>query len=127
LAQRSAAAAQEVKALIDASVNRVARGAALVDEAGATITEVVASVREVTDLIAEVSAASAEQIVGVDEIGKAIARMDGATQENASLAQRTAAAALAFENEADRLVAVVGTFKIDHGEERERAVQLVKK
>jgi methyl-accepting chemotaxis protein len=127
LAQRSAAAAQEVKALIDVSVNRVARGAALVDEAGATMTEVVASVREVTDLIAEVAAASAEQIVGVDEIGKAIARMDGATQENASLVERTAAAALAFENEADRLVAAVGTFKVDHGEERERAVQLVKK
>ena len=127
LAHRSATAAQEVKALIGSSADRVARGAALVDEAGGTMAEVVASVRRVTDLIAEVAAASAEQITGVDEIGRAIARMDGVTQENAALVERTAAAALAFENEASRLVAAVGTFKVDRGEDRERAVQLVKK
>ena len=127
LAHRSATAAQEVKALIGSSTERVARGATLVGEAGGTMAEVVASVRRVSDLIAEVAAASAEQIAGVDEIGRAIARMDGVTQENAALVERTAAAALAFENEASRLVAAVGTFKVDRGEDRDRAVQLVKK
>jgi methyl-accepting chemotaxis protein len=127
LARRSAAAAQEVKALIDASGTRVARGATLVGEAGGTMTEVVASVSRVTELIAEVAIASSAQINGVDDIRRAITRMDGVTQENAALVERTAAAATAFENEASRLVAVVGTFKMDRGEDRERAVQLVKK
>jgi hypothetical protein len=127
LAQRSAAAAQEVKALIEGSGVRVTRGAALVEEAGGTMTEVVASVGRVTDLISQVASASAEQIIGVDEIGKALARMDGVTQLNAALVERTAAGAVAFEHEADRLVSVVGTFKVDRGEDRERAIQLVKK
>jgi methyl-accepting chemotaxis protein len=126
LAQRSAAAAQEVKALIDASVNRVTAGSLLVEEAGGTMTEVVTSVREVTDLIAEVAAASSEQIAGVEEIDKAITRMEGVTQKNAVLVERTAGAATAFEEEADRLAAVVGTFKVDRAEDRDRAVQLVK-
>jgi methyl-accepting chemotaxis protein len=127
LAQRSAAAAQEIKALIDASVDRVGRGADLVRHAGTTMTEVVTSVREVTDLIAEVASASVEQITGVDDINKAIARMDGVTQENAALVERTAAAAVAFDEEAARLAAVVGTLKVDRGEERTRAVELVKR
>ncbi|HXJ34353.1 MAG TPA: methyl-accepting chemotaxis protein [Candidatus Eisenbacteria bacterium] len=127
LAQRSAAAAQEVKALIEGSGVRVTRGAALVEDAGGTMTEVVASVGRVTDLISRVASACAEQIIGVDEIGRALARMDGVTQLNAALVERTAAGAVAFEQEADRLVAAVGTFKVDRGEERERAIQLVKK
>jgi hypothetical protein len=126
LAQRSAAAAQEVKALIDASANRIAEGTLLVDEAGGTMTEVVTSVREVTDLIAEVAVASSEQIAGVEEIDKAITRMEGGTQQNAALVERTASAATAFEEEARRLAAVVGTFKVDRAEDRDRAVQLVK-
>jgi hypothetical protein len=81
----------------------------------------------VTDLIAEVAVASAEQIAGVDEINKAIGRVDGVTQQNADLAKRTAGSAVAFEDEAARLAAVVGRFKVDRGEERDRAVQLVKK
>jgi methyl-accepting chemotaxis protein len=126
LAQRSAAAAQEVKALIDASAKRVTEGTLLVEEAGGTMTEVVTSVRQVTDLIAEVAAASSEQIAGVEEIDKAINRMEGATQQNAALVERTASAATAFEEEAGRLAAVVGTFKVDRGEDRDRAVHLVK-
>ena len=126
LAQRSAAAAQDVKALIDASVDRVTQGTLLVEEAGGTMTEVVTRVREVTDLIAEVAVASSEQIAGVEEIDKAINRMEGVTQQNAALVERTASAATAFEEEADRLAAVVGTFKTDRGEDRDRAVQLVK-
>jgi methyl-accepting chemotaxis protein len=126
LAQRSAAAAQEVKALIDASANHVAEGTLLVEEAGGTMTEVVTSVREVTDLIAEVAVASSEQIAGVEEIDKAITRMEGVTQQNAALVERTASGATAFEEEAGRLAAVVGTFKVDRAEDRDRAVQLVK-
>jgi len=127
LAQRSSAAAQEIKTLIGTSVERVSRGAGLVREAGATMGEVVTSVGEVTELIAEVAAASAEQIGGVDDVNRAVARMDGVTQENAALVERTAAAAIAFDEEAARLAAVVGTLKVDRGEDRTRAVELVKR
>ena len=115
-----------MKTLIDASVHRVTQGTLLVEEAGGTMTEVVTRVREVTDLIAEVAVASSEQIAGVEEIDKAINRMESVTQQNAALVERTASAATAFEEEADRLAAVVGTFKTDRGEDRDRAVQLVK-
>ena len=127
LAQRAAGAAQEVRTLIEASVGQVAQGAVLVNEAGATMTDVVVHVRQVSDLIAEVAAASSEQITGVEDIDKAIARMDAFTQENAELVDRTATAAYTFEDEAGRLGAVVGAFKVDRGEDRDRAIRLVQR
>jgi hypothetical protein len=127
LAQRSAAAAQEIKTLIDASVGRVAGGATLVREAGDTMGDVVTNVREVSALIAEVAEASSEQISGVEEINRAITRMEGVTQQNAALVERTAGAARAFEDEAARLAEVVATFKVDRAEDRDQAVALVKK
>src|SRR5438477_6379578 len=127
LAQRSAGAAKEIKALIDASVNNVVQGTRLVDAAGGTMNEVVTSVQKVTDVIGEIAAASSEQSAGVEDINKAIVQMDGVTQQNAALVEEAAAAALAFEDEAGRLVNVVGAFKLDRTEERDKAVALVKR
>jgi len=84
LAQRSAAAAKEIKTLINASVERVADGTTLVGKAGTTMTEVVSSIRRVTDLMAEISAASTEQAAGVGQIGEAVTSMDDVTQQNAA-------------------------------------------
>jgi hypothetical protein len=91
LAQRSAAAAKEIKTLIDDSVGNVAQSTRLVDQAGATMTEVVQSVQRVTDIIAEIAAASHEQSQGIDQINQAIADMDGVTQQNAALVEQAAA------------------------------------
>ncbi len=127
LAQRSAAAAKEIKALIEASVNNVAQGKRLVDAAGGTMGEVVMSVQKVNEVIGEIAMASSEQSAGVDDINKAIVQMDTVTQQNAALVEQAAAAALSFEEEASRLVNVVGAFKLDRMEERDKAVVLVKR
>ncbi|WP_298213198.1 methyl-accepting chemotaxis protein [Acidovorax sp.] len=113
LAQRSAAAAKEIKGLITDSVNRVEQGSALVDKAGATMQEVVSSIRRVTDIMAEISAASREQSEGVGQIGEAVQNMDHATQQNAALVEQMAAAAGSLNNQAADLVQTVSVFKID--------------
>ncbi|MBT9511107.1 MAG: MCP four helix bundle domain-containing protein [Acidovorax sp.] len=113
LAQRSAAAAKEIKELITDSVNRVEQGSALVDKAGATMQEVVSSIRRVTDIMAEISAASREQSEGVGQIGEAVQNMDHATQQNAALVEQMAAAAGSLNNQAADLVQTVSVFKID--------------
>ena len=113
LAQRSADAAKQIKALISASVERVDQGSALVDQAGVTMTEIVASVGRVTDIIGEISAATTEQSTGVAQIGESVAQMDQATQQNAALVEQSAAAAESLKVQADRLVHVVAVFKID--------------
>jgi methyl-accepting chemotaxis protein len=112
LAQRSAAAAREIKGLIDDSVGRIDDGTRLVDEAGATMHEIVASVTRVTDIIAEISAASAEQATGIEEVNQAIGQMDRSTQENAALVEQAAAAADAMQEEAARLAQTVAAFKL---------------
>jgi len=111
LAQRSAAAAREIKALISTSVERVDEGSELVDRAGATMAAVVESVRRVTDVIAEISAASAEQTAGIDQINQAIIQMDTVTQQNAALVEEAAAAAAQMQEQAGELAAVVGNFQ----------------
>jgi methyl-accepting chemotaxis protein len=113
LAQRSAGAAKEIKALIGDSVDKVDIGASLVDQAGATMQEVVASVKRVTDIIAEFSTASQEQTTGIDQINHAIVQMDNVTQQNAALVEQAAAAAQSMQEQAANLSHVVSVFKLD--------------
>jgi methyl-accepting chemotaxis protein len=110
LAQRSAAAAKEIKALIDDSVEKVNAGTELADKAGSTMNEVVTSVKRVTDIIAEIADASAEQTAGIEQVNKAIAGMDQATQQNAALVEESAAAAASMREQAGNLARMVGTF-----------------
>ncbi len=111
LAQRSAAAAKEIKELIGTSVERVTQGTALVDQAGSTMQEVVASIRRVTDIMGEISAASSEQSQGVAQVGEAVTQMDQATQQNAALVEESAAAASSLKAQADQLVQAVAVFR----------------
>ena len=113
LAQRSAAAAKEVKTLIDESVENVEIGSKLVNQAGTTISEVVESVRRVTDVMSEISAASQEQTAGIDQISTAITQMDQVTQQNAALVEEAAAAAASLEDQANKLMHTVSMFQID--------------
>jgi len=115
LARRSAAAAREIKSLIDDSVGKVDTGTALVGEAGKTMEEIVGSVRRVTDIIGEISAASQEQTSGIEQINQAIAQMDQATQQNAALVEEASAAAQSLREQAGGLVRAVSIFKL--GEE----------
>ena len=112
LAQRSSAAAKEIKDLIDDSVQSVDAGAQLVNQAGATMTEVVDSVRRVTDIISDISAASQEQTDGIAQISDAIRQLDGVTQQNAALAEEAAAAALSMQDQAQHLSQAVSIFKL---------------
>ncbi len=112
LAGRSAEAAREIKALISASVERVAQGSALVDRAGATMSEVVGAIRRVTDIVGEISAASHEQSLGVAQVGEAVSQMDQVTQQNAALVEEMAAAASSLQNQAEDLVQVVAVFRL---------------
>ena len=113
LAQRSAAAAKEIKQLIGDSVSKVDAGAKLVDHAGATMEEIVASVRSVTDIMGEITAASQEQTAGIEQINMAVSQMDQVTQQNASLVEEAAAAAESMQEQAAKLAQVVSVFKLD--------------
>jgi methyl-accepting chemotaxis protein len=113
LAQRSAGAAKEIKALIGDSVEKVASGAKLVDEAGDTMQEIVESIRQVTDIMGEITAASVEQTAGIEQINQAIAQMDQVTQQNAALVEQAAAASQSMQDQARNLESVVGAFRID--------------
>ncbi|AIR64960.1 methyl-accepting chemotaxis protein [Cedecea neteri] len=112
LAQRSAQAAKEIKALIDDSGERVNAGSDLVNEAGKTMAEIVSAVTRVTDIMGEIASASDEQSRGIDQVGQAVAEMDRVTQQNASLVEESAAAAAALEEQASRLNEAVAVFKI---------------
>jgi len=112
LAQRSAAAAQEIKGLIANSTGEVEAGARLVELAGATMEEVVNSVSRVTDIMGEISAASEEQRAGIDQVNQAIGQMDQVTQQNAALVEEAAAAAAAMQDQAEALAREVRAFKL---------------
>ncbi|HZG22751.1 MAG TPA: methyl-accepting chemotaxis protein [Herbaspirillum sp.] len=112
LAQRSAAAAKEIKMLIDDSVAKVDTGSKLVETAGSTMTEVVASVRRVTDIVGEITAASSEQSDGIEQVNIAITQMDEVTQQNAALVEQAAAAAGSLQEQATRLTELVSVFKL---------------
>ena len=112
LAQRSAAAAKEIKGLIDDSVGRVAEGAELVRQAGSTMHDIVGSVQRVTDIMAEISAASKEQSTGIEQVNQTITQMDATTQQNAALVEQATAAARSMEEQADQLAEAVAVFHI---------------
>ncbi|HEY0588851.1 MAG TPA: methyl-accepting chemotaxis protein [Pseudoduganella sp.] len=112
LAQRSAAAAKEIKQLIGDSVEKVNAGTRLVSDAGHTMEEIVSSVQRVSDIISEITAASAEQSSGIEEVYKAVGQMDQVTQQNAALVEEAAAAAESMQNQASNLADVVSVFKV---------------
>ncbi|HSW05946.1 methyl-accepting chemotaxis protein [Aquabacterium sp.] len=112
LAQRSAAAAREIKALISASVEKVESGTGVVRQAGATIDEIVASAKRVNELLAEIATGAKEQAAGVHQTTQAVQEMDNATQQNAALVEQTAAAAASLKDQASALAAEVSAFKL---------------
>jgi methyl-accepting chemotaxis protein len=112
LAQRSSAAAKEIKELIHTSVSRVSDGSTFAHEAGATMSDVVKAVKRVTDIIGEISAASAEQSSGIEEINLAVTQMDAGTQQNAALVEQATAAAQSLDDQAHALKRLVGKFQL---------------
>jgi methyl-accepting chemotaxis protein len=117
LAQRSAAAAKEVKRLIEDSALKVVAGSRLVEAARATMGDLVSNVRGVSTLVVDIAAASAEQSQGLLQVNQALVQMDDVTQRNAALVEQAAAAAAAMDHEAERLIATVGRFKVASGPE----------
>ncbi|HEX9174382.1 MAG TPA: methyl-accepting chemotaxis protein [Telluria sp.] len=112
LAQRSAAAAKEVKTLITDSVEKVDAGGKLVDQAGSTMAEIVQSITRVTDIMTEIASATLEQTAGIEQINMAIAQMDEVTQQNAALVEEAAAAAGSLQDQASALARVVSVFNV---------------
>lgn len=112
LAGRSAAAAKEIKGLIDDSVDKVESGSRLVANAGQTMTEVVNQVRQVNDLITEITAASKEQTLGISQVGQAVSQLDEMTQQNAAMVEESSAAANSLSDQAQRLVDAVKVFSV---------------
>ena len=121
LAQRSAAAAREIKTLIGDSVEQVEIGSRLVHDAGKTMDEVVTSVRQVADIMQEITAASAEQSAGIEQVNQAVLQMDQVTQQNAALVEEAAAAAESLQDQAQTLTELVGVFRL-HAQEQGLAV-----
>jgi methyl-accepting chemotaxis protein len=115
LAQRSAAAAKEIKQLIEDSAQKVDMGSEQVENAGATMREIVESVQRVTSLMGEISVASEEQATGIDQVNRAVSQMDSVTQQNAALVEEAAAAAGALEEQARQLAGSVAVFKLPEG------------
>jgi methyl-accepting chemotaxis protein-1 (serine sensor receptor) len=116
LAQRSAEAAREIKALIGRNVEQVGQGANLVDEAGRTMTEIVDAIRRVSDIVSEITAATVEQSSGVQQVGDAVTQIDQVTQQNAALVEQSAAAAESLKAQAQQLVQAVSVFQLAGGE-----------
>jgi methyl-accepting chemotaxis protein-1 (serine sensor receptor) len=115
LAQRSAGAAKEIKALIEDSVGKVDAGGRLVDEAGKTMDEIVSSVKRVTDIMGEIAAASQEQSAGIEQVSQAITQMDNVTQQNSALVEEAAAAAESLQDQAGKLAEAVSVFRLEGG------------
>ncbi|MFA6068425.1 MAG: methyl-accepting chemotaxis protein [Janthinobacterium sp.] len=113
LAQRSAAAAKEIKDLIVDSGSKVEAGSKLVDSAGATMHDIVVSVQRVADLMGEIASASQEQSQGIAQVNATVTQMDDATQQNAALVEEAAAAAQSLQDQAGRLAQVVSVFKLE--------------
>jgi methyl-accepting chemotaxis protein-2 (aspartate sensor receptor) len=129
LAQRSAAAAKEIKALIGDSVDKAESGSTLVAHAGKTMEEVVASVKRVTHIIGEITSASREQSIGIEQVNQAVAQMDQVTQQNAALVEQAAAAAGSLKAQSEDLAGTVSVFTLkatSHGTQDE-AIAMVRK
>ena len=116
LAQRSASAAKEIKALITDSVDKVDSGSRLVGQAGATMEDIVQSVRRVADIMAEITAATSEQSAGIEQIHQAISQMDQVTQQNAALVEEAASAAQSLQESAAGLAERVSVFRVEEAE-----------
>jgi len=121
LAQRSAGAAKQIKALINDSVKKVEDGSQLVDQSGKTLVEIVNSVKKVSDIVAEIAAASQEQSAGIEQVNKAILQMDEVTQQNGALVEQAAAASVALDEQAKGLDKLMDFFKIGAEAERKYA------
>ncbi len=117
LASRSAAAAKEIKALIEDSVGKVGEGSKLVDQSGTALSEIVDAVKKVTDIVAEISAASSEQASGIAQVNKAVATMDEVTQQNAALVEEAAAAAASLLEQSRTFDAMMAKFKVTESPE----------
>lgn len=117
LAQRSAEAARQIKALIETSVAKVEQGSRLVSDAGVTMTDIVTQAQRVAGLIAEISSATAEQTQGIAQVGDAVSHLDRATQQNAAMVEQSAAAAQALKQQAQELAAAVRVFRLAQGSE----------
>lgn len=122
LAQRSAGAAKEIKALINDSVRKVEDGSKLVDQSGQTLVEIVSAVKKVSDIVAEIAAASQEQSAGIEQVNKAIVQMDEVTQQNGALVEEAAAASVALDEQARSLDNLVSFFNIGSLAEQQLAV-----
>ena len=116
LAQRSADAAKEIKALIGDSVGKVAEGEKLVEQSGQTLQEIVAAIKKVTDIVAEMAAAACEEASGIEQVNRAIVQMDQVTQQNAALVEQTAAASQSMGEQARELQNLMGFFKLDESD-----------
>ncbi len=122
LAGRSAEAAKEIKSLIGASVEKIETGSRLVGAAGESMNDIVAQVKRVADLIGEISSSAQEQTLGIEQINQAIVQLDNVTQQNAALVEEAAAAADSLNQQADKMVQVVSSFKLaDNGLSRPQA------
>lgn len=119
LAQRSAAAAKEIKELIHNTVDQVGEGTQLVNEAGNSMQGIVVGIQQVTEIINEISVASHEQATGIDQVNRAIIQMEGVTQQNAALVEEAAAAAESMQEQAEALSELVSRFKLDDSKIRE--------
>ena len=115
LAQRSANASKDIKALITESNAQVKTGASLVNQTGASLTDIVNAIKKVSDIVAEIAAASREQATGLDQINTAVGSMDEMTQRNAALVEETTAAAQSLNTQAGQLAELVGFFKVSGG------------
>jgi methyl-accepting chemotaxis protein-1 (serine sensor receptor) len=113
LAQRSAGAAKEIKALINDSVAKVVDGTDLVNQAGATMEQIVDSIKRVTDIMGEIAAATQEQSAGIEQVNQAISQMDQVTQQNAALVEEAAAASETMQDQASKLAEAVSVFKLE--------------
>lgn len=126
LAQRSANAAKDIKALISDSVQKIDSGNSLVGKSGDTMKEIVNAIKRVNDIMAEIAAASAEQSTGIEEVSTAVSQMDEMTQQNAALVEQAAAAAESLQSQADQLNRNVGQFRLDeHYEQPATSSRLV--
>lgn len=127
LAQRSAAAAKEIKELISDSVNKVEDGTQLVDQAGKTMDEIVSSVKRVTDIMAQIASASQEQSAGIEQVNDSITKMDEITQQNASLVEEAAAASESMREQAEQLTQAVRVFRLAQDAASNQSVQKVER
>ncbi len=115
LAQRSASAAKEIKGLISASSIEVDKGVTLVGQTGGALQRMAGGIAEATTLVAAIASAAQEQASGLNEVNSAVSEMDQATQQNAAMAEQSTAAAHSLSEEADRLAALVGRFRLEEG------------